>query len=84
MLIGRGARWPRAMTAAVAAGVWMFPLQGQAQALPDGPGITVVTGAALLHRSPLQSPTGAQGSVVVDATLNTEGRGYGCSRGERA
>jgi TonB family protein len=61
---------------AVALGAWLFPLQSEAQALPDDSGITCDTGAALLHRPPLRYPPGAKagGLVVLEATVGTNGQ----------
>jgi TonB family protein len=64
-----------AVSLAACAAIWMFPFVGQAQTSPDGPGITVNAGAALLHRSPVYAPAGstAGGMVTVDATLDAKG-----------
>ena len=65
-----------AALAAVALGVWMFPLQSAAQALPDDAGITCDAGATLLHRPPLRYPAGsnASGLVVVEASVGKDGQ----------
>lgn len=55
--------------------VWLFPFVSPAQIAPDDQGITVDSGAALLHRTPVHFPQGHQttGKVVVEANLDLKG-----------
>jgi TonB family protein len=60
------------------AGVAPFPLTAAPQMVADGPGVTVDTGGAMLHRGNIMYPDSArakrvQGVVVVEATLDTSG-----------
>ena len=55
-----------------------FPLAAAPQMVADGPGVTVDTGGAMLHRGSIAYPEGArakrvQGVVVVEATVDTTG-----------
>jgi TonB family protein len=56
-----------------------FPLAAAPQVVTDGPGVTVeISGAALLHRSPVGYPetaraAGVQGTVAVEAVLDGAG-----------
>ena len=63
--------------------VWLLPLQSPAQSVPeshgffvaDGAGVSVDSGARLMHREPVYYPAGAKstGTVVVEASLNSKG-----------
>jgi TonB family protein len=55
--------------------VWLFPMTSPAQTVVDDPGISVDTGGALLHRSPVHYPIGSRvaGAVSIEATLNSKG-----------
>jgi len=58
--------------------VLTFTLAAAPQMVADGPGVTVDTGGAMLHRGSIAYPEGArakrvQGVVVVEATVDTTG-----------
>jgi TonB family protein len=55
-----------------------FPLAAAPQMIADGPGVTVDTGGAVMHRSAIQYPDAArskrvQGVVTLEATIDTNG-----------
>jgi TonB family protein len=55
-----------------------FPLAAAPQTVADGPGVTVDTGGAVMHRASIVYPEGArarriQGVVIVEATLDSSG-----------
>jgi outer membrane biosynthesis protein TonB len=53
----------------------LFPFAGQAQVVPDDPGVTVEAGGKLLHRTPVHVPAGgnAAGAVALEVNLNPKG-----------
>jgi protein TonB len=63
--------------------VWLLPLQSPAQTtqeshgffVADGPGISIDSGARLMHREPVFYPSGGKstGTVVVEARLDSKG-----------
>jgi TonB family protein len=71
-----------ASAASLAFSFWLavaaFPFQGAAQVLSDGEGVSVETGARILHRLPVEYPAaartaGVQGNVVAELVLDKEG-----------
>jgi TonB family protein len=72
---GRFLAGTAAATAAVLLATFAFPLATQAQAQPDGQGITVDAGGTLLHRGPITmaSGRGQNGIVLLEATLSRSG-----------
>ncbi len=66
----------------LALGCWLvtatFPLAAAPQTVSDGPGVTVDTGGAVMHRASIQYPDAArakrvQGVVTVEATIDGNG-----------
>jgi TonB family protein len=66
------------MPCALALGIWLLPLRGQAQMAADTPGVTVSTPFEVLHRPPVELPNEViagkiRGAVVVSLSVDERG-----------
>jgi TonB family protein len=62
-----------AMFLAARVAIWFVPFVSPAQTVLDDPGVTVDAGATLLHRAPVRHPGNANGTVTLEASLNSKG-----------